>query len=110
MKKIVLLFSIVVLVAGVTLATASDKGPEVMKIPATLGEIIFDHAAHVEKVAECVECHHKGTADGKCTNCHKFSSENGVPLRKMAFHDQCKNCHAKTAGPTNCKGCHAMSR
>jgi len=110
MVKWFLLSAIVALVASAALAVAADKGPDVIKIPATLGEITFNHAGHVERTPECTECHHKGVAQGKCTGCHAFRTTNGVPLRKKAFHAQCKGCHAEQGAPTNCKGCHAMSR
>ncbi len=110
MTKFIQLLLVITFVACAALAIAANKGPEVIKIPATLGEITFNHIAHQEKVNECSDCHHKGQEYGKCTGCHGFADKKDFPGRKKAFHAQCKGCHQKTSGPTSCKGCHSMSR
>ncbi|MCP4133376.1 MAG: cytochrome c3 family protein [bacterium] len=68
--------------------------------------ILFDHKAHVEKYnTECIDCHHKGT-NKPCSACHEKKDKGAVVNLKGAFHQQCHDCHRKTAGPKGCGRCH----
>ena len=69
--------------------------------------IRFSHKEHIEKYnTECIDCHHTHTNE-KCTNCHKMKEQGAIINLKSAFHQQCNDCHRKTAGPQACGGCHA---
>ncbi len=68
--------------------------------------IQFNHKAHVEAYnTECVDCHHLGSMK-KCSACHKKKDEGAVINLKAAFHQQCHECHRRTAGPQGCHSCH----
>ncbi|MBP7737587.1 MAG: hypothetical protein KA369_16520 [Spirochaetes bacterium] len=71
-----------------------------------LPQIRFNHKAHVEEYnTECVDCHHLGSMK-KCSSCHGKKDEGAVINLKAAFHQQCHECHRRTAGPQGCHSCH----
>jgi len=71
-----------------------------------LPQIQFNHRGHVEEYnTECINCHHMGST-GKCSSCHKKKDEGSVVNLKAAFHQQCHECHRRTAGPQDCHSCH----
>jgi hypothetical protein len=85
--------------AGVEL----DPGPETIPFahgPAKKPTVALSHRAH-QSYGACMDCHHKGLKDTKCTGCHKPEEA------KTIYHKQCKDgCHKKKGGPTGCKDCH----
>lgn len=103
MKKLILPIAVSFLVLSVALALAAS-GPEVITLKAKMGNVTFNHAQHQSKIADCTECHHKGTETPKCTGCHGVIK--AAPEAKKAFHEQCKGCHKKSGGPAKCKECH----
>lgn len=104
MKKILILFVALAMVSVAAMAVvAAEKGPAEIKLPASMGEITFDHAAHQGRVADCATCHHQGEGVA-CRSCHGTKPE--APAAKKAFHDKCKGCHKGQNGPTKCKECH----
>ena len=52
----------------------------------------FDHAAHIQLIKECSDCHHHTTGtlvvDQRCVKCHANSSPTAVV--------SCKGCHSST--------------
>jgi len=70
---------------------------------------------HATPEAMCAGCHHNAPATlkpAKCASCHAkpFTTADGRPGLKAAYHQQCMNCHTemKLAKPanTNCVACH----
>lgn len=105
MQKMLTLFVALSLVSLAAMtAVAEDKGPAEIKMPASMGDVNFNHAKHQESVADCATCHHTGLQTGTCKNCHDAKPE--VPKAKNVFHKLCKDCHKKESGPTKCKTCH----
>ena len=102
--------------------------PDVIKIPSSVGEVIFPHKMHIEKEEiECVECHHQINAKEldtphpeyfkstwiKCNICHTGSDN---VIQKVYT---CSKCHhskpeniadetlsAKVVIHKKCWGCH----
>lgn len=109
MKKMSILVVVGCLVFSAALVMAEvNKGPEAIKLPASMGEISFNHAAHQGRVTECQTCHHKDAATATptaCRSCHGVDS--AIPTAKNAFHQTCKTCHKAQNGPTKCKECHS---
>ena len=109
MKRWLIVFASLFVLALAGTAIAQEKGPDKIEFKAPKkGKVAFDHAKHkaVEGVS-CKKCHHK-TEDGKtpekCGKCH--GAEAKVKSKK-AFHNQCKGCHKDMKkGPTKCKECH----
>lgn len=112
MKKMSILLMAGCLVFTAALVTAAvDKGPEAIQLPASMGEISFDHGAHQARVSQCQTCHHQDAAEVTpvaCHSCHGTKAE--IPTAKNAFHQQCKTCHQAQGGPTKCKECHTGSK
>ncbi len=119
MKKLIVSMLVVTLVGlGAFSVVAQDKGPEVIKLPAKMGEVTFPHSMHQDKIGvDCAVCHHQG-AGTKCTSCHGQNTVvdgKTAPKFMKAAHKNCRGCHeelakaGKPAGPTkkNCKGCHS---
>ena len=104
MKKLLILLVAVALVSVAAMSVvADDKGPAEIKLPAKMGEVTFNHAAHQGRVADCATCHHQG-AGTACRSCHGVKAD--APKAKDAFHTRCKGCHKEQNGPTKCKQCH----
>jgi hypothetical protein len=62
--------------------------------------IPLTHHAH-QGYGTCMDCHHEGLDDPKCTNCHKPEESKNI------YHKQCKDgCHKEKGAPTGCKDCH----
>lgn len=71
-----------------------------------LPQIIFNHKAHIEEYnTECIDCHHLGSIK-KCSDCHTNKDVGAVINIKGAYHQQCHECHRRTAGPQGCSNCH----
>jgi hypothetical protein len=88
------------------------------------GPVNFAHAKHSgEYGAQCEDCHHNyvdgkntwqtGDDVKKCSECHDVEKSDGNKKKlMMAFHDNCKGCHAekvkegKAAPDKKCEGCH----
>lgn len=85
----------------------ADNGPAEIKLPASMGEITFDHATHQTRVTDCSTCHHMEPKTA-CRSCHGVKPE--APSAKKAFHASCKDCHKQKGGPTACKQCHSGPR
>lgn len=87
--KRTLIIALVLVVAIVTVATASD----IMTFENKKGTITFKHKEHQERLG------------GDCTKCHE-----GTPAKfgidKTFGHGTCKTCHKEMNGPTKCNGCH----
>jgi hypothetical protein len=108
MKKLQILFVAVTLVTSAAFAViAAENGPAEIKLPASMGEIIFDHAGHQSRISECTSCHHQGEGTD-CHSCHDAKPE--VPSAKKALHNNCKDCHKEQSGPTKCKECHTGAK
>ncbi len=104
MKKFLILLVALSMVSAAGFAViAAENGPSEIKLPAKMGEITFNHAAHQSRVADCTTCHHQGEGTA-CSSCHGVKPE--APEAKKAFHTLCKDCHKKQNGPTKCKECH----
>jgi len=105
MKRILAIMVAVGLVAlGTATLVSADNGPEVIKLPAKMGEVTFPHKMHQDKVGDCVKCHHNGVEAGACRSCHDGTK---APKFKDAAHKLCKDCHKEmNAGPKGCKDCH----
>lgn len=74
--------------------------------------ILFNHRAHYEEYhAECSDCHHT-LEFNKCssTGCHESRDQGTIINLKAAFHQQCHDCHRKTAGPKACGRCHIQKK
>ena len=92
MNKItpVIIYCIIALIVFVEPSIASD----VIKLPASKGEIFFPHKLHVYILKDCKYCHEKGP--GKI-----------LGLGKDWAHKTCRGCHTNRGkGPTDCRGCH----
>lgn len=135
--------TLAVLFAGAYLVVASDcktEPPEVVQIFDSKWEkhtkcpVEFSHHKHATdyKIA-CTECHHvfengqnvwkEGDPACPCSSCHteltiqgekKLSEEDQKLNLKLAFHNNCQECHKKekqnnanTTAPVTCNGCHA---
>ncbi|MBP7603803.1 MAG: cytochrome c3 family protein [Spirochaetes bacterium] len=71
--------------------------------------IVFTHKLHAENYgAKCISCHHTGD-NVRCSNCHMRRDRDNVINLKGAYHQQCLDCHRKTAGPKGCGRCHRTS-
>lgn len=71
--------------------------------------IVFTHRLHSEVYGtKCVDCHHTGQ-NVRCSNCHMRRDRDNVINLKGAYHQQCLDCHRKTAGPKGCGRCHRSS-
>jgi len=104
MKKfLILLVAMSFVTIGALGVVAANNGPAEIKLPAKMGEVTFNHAAHQERVADCKTCHHQGEGTA-CRSCHGVKPD--APEAKMAFHSACKSCHKEQNGPTKCKQCH----
>ncbi len=105
MKKLYIIFVAAVLVSSAAITViAADKGPTEIKLPASMGEITFNHAEHQTRVPDCSSCHHQGEGTA-CRSCHDVKAD--IPSAKNAFHTTCKDCHKEQKGPTKCKACHS---
>lgn len=72
--------------------------------------IAFNHRYHVERYdTECIDCHHKG-GNKKCKECHLRRDQGKIINLKGAYHQQCHDCHRKTAGPKACGRCHIREK
>ena len=93
------------------------EAPSSISFSAKNGDVSFDHKLHTEKEKDCMACHHtltEGETPKKCGACHfKDEEKDGAPVRKTAFHDQCKGCHKQQFEEKKiekkihlCKSCH----
>ncbi len=104
MKKLLILFVAVTMVSAAAMSViAAGNGPAEIKLPASMGEVSFDHAAHQGRVPDCTTCHHQGEGTS-CKSCHDAKPD--APKAKKVFHSLCKDCHKQQNGPTKCKQCH----
>ncbi len=105
MKRFIAVLTVVALFAlGSAAVVTADTGPEVIKLPASMGEVTFQHKAHQDRVDDCTTCHHQGVEAGACRSCHDGTT---APKAKDVFHKRCKGCHKENkSGPTKCSGCH----
>lgn len=86
MKKLIVAMMLVAFT--VTLGYAID----VVTYDSKKGSVTFDHKGHADKLA--------------CTDCHEGEPAK-IAIDKDAAHGaSCKDCHAKTSGPTKCNDCH----
>ena len=89
MKKIAIAMISVIAFAGSVCAA------DVMEFPAKMGKVTFNHKGHQEKVK------------GGCTTCHATAAGGKIEgFGKDYAHKTCKECHAKSGGPTKCGECH----
>jgi hypothetical protein len=91
----------------------SHKRYTTVKLPKTGHRkpvIAFNHLYHVERYnTECIDCHHKG-GNRKCSDCHMRRDQREIINLKGAYHQQCHDCHRKTAGPKACSRCHIREK
>jgi cytochrome c553 len=108
MKKCLILFVALAMVTSAAIVViAAENGPAEIKLPASMGEVTFDHAEHQGRVTDCTTCHHQG-AGTACRSCHGVNAD--APDAKTAFHNKCKTCHKEQNGPTKCKECHTGAK
>ena len=104
------LLAAVFLVVGIYNTNVSAKGmPKVVTLKAKMGNVKFNHKAHLKRHIKCTSCHHKinGKSTKKaCNTCHKKVKNGKAPKAMTVFHKTCKGCHKKKGGPTKCKACH----
>lgn len=120
----ILLVGIAVAASPVGL-TAQENGPEsILLTGASLGGVIFSHAAH-QDMTDCTSCHHESRPEKPlesehqpCTGCHtKPPTPPMTTSIRDAFHDAtaktgtCVDCHVTegAAGktvPMKCTECH----
>jgi hypothetical protein len=87
-------FKILIVSALFSSTVFAAEGPEIIDLPATMGNITFFHHKHQEKLKDCSICHEQ--IPGKINE-----------LGKEWAHKTCKGCHYKSKdGPTACKDCH----
>jgi len=114
--KISLLFSIVLLVAGIVCYAAfpppSPDEPVRLMFPNAAGKVLLGHATHVHEYdLYCLDCHHNLEDDEiySCSECHGSEGDEYMPSRTDAFHATCKGCHEDYgSGPVDCNSCHAL--
>ncbi len=100
--------TVLALVIAVSVAAAEKPAPDKLVFKAKMGDVTFDHAAHVKR------------ANGDCKACHDklFKQDASAPLGfKTGMHKpaeakqaSCAACH-HDGGPSfatkgNCKKCH----
>jgi hypothetical protein len=77
-------------------SASSALTSEVLRLPASEGEVKFPHKKHQGIYQDCIICHEKGP--GKIEN-----------LGKEWAHITCKGCHQELKkGPVDCTGCHTV--
>jgi len=96
----------VLLLGGAGLALAGV--PPVITIPATRGDVTFQHREHqVRTRGECLQCHHEGAGVHRCGSCHDGKR---ARVARDVVHTMCRGCHNEKgteATPLSCDGCHA---
>jgi c(7)-type cytochrome triheme protein len=97
MRGLILLCAIAAVVGGLMIAADDAQPPGKLVFPSKVGDITFDHAAHVKR------------EKGECASCHEklWPKSTKVPLKSS---DGCKACH-KAGGKSfetrdNCVRCH----
>ena len=79
-----------------TISVSSTTAAELLRLPATEGEVKFPHKKHQGMYKDCIICHEKGP--GKIEN-----------LGKEWAHATCKGCHLELKkGPVDCTDCHKV--
>ncbi|MFO7811404.1 MAG: cytochrome c3 family protein [Pelovirga sp.] len=100
MKKFALLLVLFAVVGFAAYAVAAP--PEEVVYEVKMGNVTFDHKAHLA-TGSCKDCHHTGEMVS-CKDCHNKTSEVN---NKDAFHGLCIDCHKEQgAGPAKCTECH----
>ena len=120
-KTIVYYVAAVLLIVGVVCYAAfPQKKPEEpvrIMFKSTAGDVLFNHEYHSSENwygYECVDCHHEfeggeGEMPVACGECHLEDSEEGIPSKEDAFHQQCIGCHEDAGfGPVDCSECHVL--
>jgi len=79
-----------------TVSVSSTLAAELLRLPASEGEVRFPHKKHQGMLKDCIICHENGP--GRIEN-----------LGKEWAHATCKGCHLKARkGPVECIGCHSV--
>ncbi len=120
-KHIIYYIAAALLIIGVICyALFPQKKPEEpvrIMFNSTAGNVLFTHKEHTSESGygfECVDCHHEwDEAEGEppltCGECHLEESEEDVPARVDAFHEQCIDCHEDDGlAPVDCSECHVL--
>lgn len=98
------------------LAPEEPEEPYRMMFVGKAGNVLFDHATHVEEYGlDCSSCHHNLEDDDEiytCSECHAILPEDlddeDMLTQTDALHAQCITCHEdEGAGPVDCATCHA---
>ncbi|MDY0269444.1 cytochrome c3 family protein [Trichloromonas sp.] len=111
MKRWLVLFAGIVSVLLLTVPPLMAEGwescPETVIFPGRgkLGSVKFSPKLHKEAGVTCLLCHHTGTEDGKCSNCHD-GKDPKVPNSQDAYHLLCKGCHKYKHIDNSCEFCH----
>lgn len=85
-------------ITAIIIATTvcSTLAAELIRLPASEGEVKFPHKKHQGMFDDCLICHEKGP--GKIEN-----------LGKEWAHTACTGCHRELQkGPIECTGCHKV--
>jgi len=112
LKKTFTVAVILCFIAAVAYAAAPDS----IVLPATNGNITFNHKKHsTTPNITCKTCHHTmtgATPDKKCKDCHTAQADGKKLTMKDAAHKQCKDCHKKMGkGPAvKCTDCHVKAK
>ena len=89
MKKTVITLFALTACAGTAFAA------DVIELPASKGNVSFQHKKHQEMLKDCTKCH-ATAAGGKIEG-----------FGKDFAHKTCKGCHSEgKKGPTSCNDCH----
>lgn len=67
--------------------------PDVVKLPASNGEVRMSHPNHLARRETCKTCHGEGPV-------------RPITLDKDSGHALCRGCHEAKGGPTRCSACH----
>ena len=118
---LLLLTSLIVGVVAFCYHDAKDPPEEPVRVvyESKGGLVVFDHAAHTERMeGDCVACHHYDGDDDEKENCRDCHLDNDIPIMH-AYHEKgedfldddtyysCMSCHEEGGkDPKNCRGCH----
>jgi hypothetical protein len=107
MRQYLTLAMVLAAVGAFALPAVAGKGPASITFDGPRKPpVVFDHAGHQAKIADCKACHHMGVGTGTCKDCHGVTDK--APTVKRAFHKSCRGCHTRmnVANYRDCGFCH----
>lgn len=107
MRHAIAFFIAIALVGSAMLAAPDQKPPEKLVFQAKGGDVVFTHAAHINRAkGECATCHEKlwprsvqeplKSSDG-CRTCHRAGG------RAFEMKGNCVKCHPGASAKTAAK-------